>query len=198
MLGLAEGFEVVRKTQDEEAAAADGNDAADAGVDSDPAPDASVDSAAADAEVLKRVKRKNMSTESGGSKRNQKRPSLAPEYREVTNEKLAIAKGVGEGEKEQTHKRQETNLGRDLLDTSDEMVDEEHESGGEGHSTNVSNLEERNKRVLGEEVMRGEGETGNTLEESEEDSKLLTIRYQGEEKEVAYLIPTFCPGFNCM
>ena len=139
-----------------------------------------------------------MLTESGGSKRNQHKPFLAPECLEVTNEKLAMAKGVGEGEKEQKHKRQETNLGGDLLDTSDEMVDEEHESGGEGHSTNVSNLEERNKRVLGEEVMRGEGETGNTLEESEEDSKLLTIRYQGEEKEVENLIPTFCPGFNCM
>ena len=108
-----------------------------------------------------------------------------------------MAKHVVGREKKQQHKSQEMEVGGDLLDTSEEMVDEEFESGGEGHGINGS-LEERNKKVLeekvlrekvlGEEVVRaeqrGEGETGNTLEESEEDFKLLTIRYQGEDKEV--------------
>ena len=37
------------------------------------------------------------------------------------------------------------------------------------------------------EEQRGEVETENTLEESEEDSKLLTIRYQGEAMEVQHI-----------
>ena len=178
---------MVRKNQNEEGAAADGNDAANAGG----------NGSVTGAEVIKRVKRKNMTAAAAGRKRKQSRPSLAPECREVAEEELAMAKGVGGREEKQTHKIQEVKGGGDLLDTSEEMVDEEYESGGEGHGINGS-LEERNKKVLeekvlrekvlGEEVVRaeqrGEGETGNTLEESEEDFKLLTIRYQEEETEV--------------
>ena len=173
---------MVRKNQNEESAAADGNDAANAGG----------NGGAAGAEVIKRVKRKNMTAAAAGRKRKQSSSPLAPECREVAEEELAMVKGIGGREEKQTHKSQEVKGGGDLLDTSEEMVDEEYESGGEGHGINGS-LEERNKKVLeekvlGEEVVRaeqrGEGETGNTLEESEEDFKLLTIRYQGEDKEV--------------
>ena len=170
-----------RKNQNEEGAAADGNDAANAGG----------NGGVAGAEVIKRVKRKSMTA--AGGKRKQSRSPLALECREVAEEESIMAKGVSGREEKQTHKSQEVKGGGDLLDTSEEMVDEEYESGGEGHGINGS-LEERNKKVLeeekvlGEEVVRaeqrGEGETGNTLEESEEDSKLLTIRYRGEEKEV--------------
>ena len=169
---------MVSKNQYEEGAAAHGKDAAGAGR----------DSVADGAEGGKRVEKKNMTT-AAGRQRKRNRPSLAPECREVVEEELSMSKGVGGREKKQKHKSQEMKGGGDLLDTSEEMVDEEYESGGEGHCIN-RNLEERNRKLLGEEVMalreeqRGEGDMGNTLEESEEDSKLLTIRYQGEVKEV--------------
>merc|ERR1719341_1218681 len=165
VLGLAGGFEVVRKNQNEESAAADGNDAANAGG----------NGGAAGAEVIKRVKRKNMTAAAAGRKRKQSSSPLAPECREVAEEELAMVKGIGGREEKQTHKSQEVKGGGDLLDTSEEMVDEEYESGGEGHGIN-GYLEERNKKVLEEKVLeekqRGEGETGNTLEESEEDFNL--------------------------
>ena len=171
---------MVRKNQNKEGPAADGNDAANAGGNGD----------AAGAEVIKRVKRKNMTTTAAG-KRKQNEPSLAPECREVAEEGLTMAKGVSGREKKQ-HKSQEMKDEGDLLDTSEEMVDEEYESGGEGHSIN-GNLKERNKKVLREE-QRGEVETENTLEESEEDSKLLTIIYQGEAMEVHIRIPSHRKG----
>ena len=151
----------------------------------------------AGAEVTERVKKKSTNTTAAGRKRKQTRPSLVPESSRVKKLQLK-SQGIGEGE--------------DLLDTSEEMVDEEFEPVGEGHGTNLKleernkkvlqkvvreeqgNLEERNKKKVFKEVVReeqgGEGETGITLEESEEDSKLLTIRYQGEEKEVYTVLVT--------
>ena len=177
VLGLAEGFEVVRKIQNEEGVAADDNDAGGSGV-------------AAVAEVSKRVKGKNMTVAAAGRKSEQNRPPLAPECVEAAEEESTMAKHVVGREKKHQHKSQEMEGGGDLLDTSEEMVDEELESVGEvgeGHSTN-RDLEERNKKVLKEatvrEEQRGEGETGNTFEESEEDSKFLAISYQGEVAEV--------------
>ena len=172
VLGLAEGFEVVRKIQNEEGVAADDNDAGGSGV-------------AAVAEVSKRVKGKNMTVAAAGRKSEQNRPPLAPECVEAAEEESTMAKHVIGREKKQQHKSQEMEVGGDLLDTSEEMVDEEYESGGEGHSIN-GKLEEKNKKGLREEH-RGESETENTLEESEEDSKLLTIRYQGEAMEVQHI-----------
>ena len=65
----------------------------------------------------------------------------------------------------------------------DQSVDEAH---GKLCSSNRG-LDGRQKNVV-KEVYRkeqgGEGETENTVEESEEDSTLLAIRYYGEVKEV--------------
>ena len=163
---------MVRKVQEE---GTNGDDAATAGD-------------IAGAEVTERLKKKNINTSAAGRNRKQNRPSLVPES--SRGKKLQFkSQEMGEG-------------GDDLLDTSEEMVDEEFESIGEGHSINPSleerkkevvreeqgSLEERNEKKVLKEVVREEerveGETGITLEESEEDSKLLTIRYQGEEKEV--------------
>lgn len=165
VLGLAGGFEVVRKIQNEEGVAADDN----GGSGGDTV-----------AEVSKRMKRKNMTDAAVGRKTKQNRTPLAPGCLEAA-EKESMVKRVSGREKKQ-HKSQEMEGGGDLLDTSEEMVDEEYESGVEGLCIN-RNSEERNKKVLGEE-QRGESETENTVEESEEDSKLLTIRYQGEVMEV--------------
>ena len=84
---------------------------------------------------------------------------------------------------------QDMEEGEDLLDTSEEMVDED-QSVDEAHGKLCSSnrgLDGRQKNVV-KEVYRkeqgGEGETENTVEESEEDSTLLAIRYYGEVKEV--------------
>ena len=149
---------MLRKIQDEGDAGGNGDDAAIAG-------------GTAGAEVSERVKKKSVTTAAAGRKRKQDRPSMVPES--SRGKKLQL-------------KSQEMGEGGDLLDTSEEIIDEEFEPVGEGHSTNPS-LEERNEKVLKEvvrEVQGVEGETGTTLEESEEESKLLTIRYQGEEKKV--------------
>ena len=120
-----------------------------------------------------------------GRKTKQNRTPLAPGCLEAAEEESTMVKRVSGMEKKQQHKSLEREGEGDLLDTSEEMVDEEYESGGEGHSIN-GKLEEKNKKVLREEH-RGESETENTLEESEEDSKLLTIRYQGEAMEVQHI-----------
>ena len=166
---------MVRKVQDEASATADGNNSADAG------------GVGVAAEVAERLKRKTKTTAAAvGRKKKRNRPSLVHESRELAEES-GMVKDVSRLKRQQ-EQSQEMNGGDDLLDTSEEMVDEEFESVEEGHGTN-RDLEERNEMVLKDkatvrEEQRGEGEAGNTFEESEEDSRLLTISYQGEVAEV--------------
>ena len=166
MLGLGEGFEIVRKTV-EEAASANAGDMGDGG-----------------AELAGSVKKTiNPKNEREGVNRRKKMLNSVLECQEVTSRVKCV-----EDKNPQTQ-RQDMEEGEDLLDTSEEMVDED-QSVDEAHGKLCSSnrgLDGRQKNVV-KEVYRkeqgGEGETENTVEESEEDSTLLAIRYYGEVKEV--------------
>ena len=166
MLSLGEGFEIVRKTV-EEAASANAGDMGDGG-----------------AELAGSVKKTiNPKNEREGVNRRKKMLNSVLEGQEVTSRVKCV-----EDKNPQTQ-RQDMEEGEDLLDTSEEMVDED-QSVDEAHGKLCSSnrgLDGRQKNVV-KEVYRkeqgGEGETENTVEESEEDSTLLAIRYYGEVKEV--------------